>query len=484
MSDNKKSLFINIFLLVLVNFLIKPFWAFGVDIKVMDIVDTETYGFYYAVFNFTSLFQILTDLGVNQFNNRDIARNPNNFQKQFAQLFTLKMFFNVVYIVVTLLIAYLYYGYESERFDFLIILCINQIFFSLILYNRSNFTALFKFKTDIFFSVFDKLISIGIFIYIFYVSSIKDNLVEEFNIDYYVYAQTVGLFISFIVSLIVLLKIRKTEWTKLSFAYFLPYLKKTILFATAVLLMTLYTRIDAVMIEAILPGDIGKYQTGVYAAGYKLLDALNQIPYLFSMFLIPVFAKQLKDKEDFRPVFSASLRILLTVSIGVTIVVFFWGDAILQLLYQNNYREDWGSSFLYLIFSFNTAILIYITGSLLTADNKMLEITIMSVVALVINIALNYFLIKKDGAAGASLATLITQGSMAIMQTFLMLKLWKFKFSLEFLLKFIIYIVALSVASYYLQSELIYIGVVIVIALVLALAFNLLDWRMFLQKND
>ena len=45
MSDNKKSLFINIFLLVLVNFLIKPFWAFGVDIKVMDIVDTETYGF-------------------------------------------------------------------------------------------------------------------------------------------------------------------------------------------------------------------------------------------------------------------------------------------------------------------------------------------------------------------------------------------------------------------------------------------------------
>lgn len=481
MSKIQKKLFANIFLLVLINFLIKPFWTFGVEIKVLNTVGAENFGFYYAIFNFSFLFHIFIDIGINQFHNREIAREPEKFFKQFSQLFKLKIFFSLVYILITLLAAYIV-RYNEAQFKLLLILAFNQIIHSFVLYNRANFTALFRFKLDTFFSVFDKLLSIIICVYIFYFSSIKDSLSADFKIEYFVYAQTFALIISFIISFIILLFTEKTHWLKMDFSTFLPYLKKTLPFALAVLLMTLYTRIDAVMIERLLP-ETGNHEAGIYAAGYKILDALNRIPYLFASFLIPVLASQLKHKEDFKPIFLAALKMLLTVSIGASIVVVFWGNDILKFMYKD-YTLEWYESFLYLTLSFNTAIIIYITGSLLTANNNMIAISKMSLFALIINIVLNYFLIKGKGAAGASLATLITQTTMAIMQTILVLKLWKFKLSVKYIFKFTVYTLTLLISAYYLQSNIIYIGILVILALVLAMAMNLLEWKMFLKKNN
>jgi len=481
MSKIQKKLFSNIFLLVLINFLIKPFWTFGVEIKVLNTVGAETFGFYYAVFNFSFLFHIFIDIGINQFHNREIARTPEKFITQFSQLFNLKIFFSLVYVLVTFIAAYVV-RYNQAQFNLLIILGFNQIIQSFVLYNRATFTALFRFKLDTFFSVFDKLLAILICVYIFCFSSIKNSLSTDFKIEYFIYAQTIALIISFIVSFLILIFTEKMKWLKMDFSSFLPYLKKTLPFALAVLLMTLYTRIDAVMIERLLPENEGAYQAGVYASGYKILDALNQIPYLFAVFLIPVFARLLKDKEDIKPIFTAALKMLLTISIGATVVVIFWGNDILQKLYLD-YTIEWQESFKYLIFSFNTAILIYATGGLLTANNNMIAISKMSIVALIINIVLNYYFIPKSCAAGASLATLITQISMAVMQIVLVVKLWKFKFPIQYFVKFSVYTFILATVAYFMHSKLEYIGIIVFLALTMALAMNLIEWKMFLKTE-
>tara|TARA_B110000037_G_C17095406_1_gene495792 strand:- start:401 stop:1861 length:1461 start_codon:yes stop_codon:yes gene_type:complete len=480
MSKIQKKLFNNILLLVLINFLIKPFWTFGVEIKVLNTVGADAFGFYYAVFNFSFLFHIFIDVGINQFHNREIARTPEKFLTQFSQLFNLKIFFSFLYIIVTLIAAYVV-RYNEAQCKLLVILGLNQIIQSFVLYNRASFTALFRFKLDTFFSIFDKLLSIIICVFIFYFSPIKDSLSVDFKIEYFVYAQTFSLLMSFVLSFSILLFSEKMNWLKLEFTSFLPYLKKTLPFAVAVLLMTLYTRIDAVMIERLLP-DSGAYQAGVYAAGYKILDALNRIPYLFASFLIPVFAKLLKDKEDFKPIFSAALKMLLVISIGATVVSLFFGADILALMYTD-YTPEWNSSFIYLILSFNTAVLIYVTGGLLTANNNLITISKMSLIALFINIVLNYFLIKQNGAAGASLATLITQSAMALMQIVLVLKVWKFNFSIQYFIKFCVYTLVLVLASFYLQSNWKNIAIIVFLALVMSFAMNLVEWKMFLRNK-
>lgn len=483
MSNIQKKLFTNILILVLVNFLIKPFWTFGIDIKVLNTIGADSYGFYYAVFNFTFLFHIFIDIGINQYHNREIARTPEKLMLQYSQLLNLKIFFSFIYIFITFTIAFFYYGYEELRFKLLLILGINQIIHSFILYNRANFTALFKFKLDSFFSVFDKLMSIIIVGYILWLSPISGSLKIDFKLEYFIYAQTFSLIVSLIVSTLILVYKEKPQWQKVNFNTFVPYLKQTLPYAVAVLLMALYTRIDAVMIEKLLP-ETGDYQAGVYAAGYKILDAVNQIPYLFGIFIIPVFARMLKYNENFKPIFFAALKMLLTLSIGFTIVSLFWGKDILTLLYPEHYKDIWFDSYILLAFSFNTAVLIYTTGGLLTANNNLIAISKMSIVCIAINVILNYIFILKDGAAGASLATLITQASMAIMQIVLVVKLWEFHFSIKYFLYFFVYTALLSISSYFLQGNLMNIVIVVFLAIIVALALNLVEWKIFLQNKQ
>ncbi|MEZ4982583.1 MAG: hypothetical protein R2769_13570 [Saprospiraceae bacterium] len=63
--------------------------------------------------------------------------------------------------------------------------------------------------------------------------------------------------------------------------------KKSLPFALVILLMSLYTRMDVIMIENML--EDGKYQAGVYGAGYRLLDASNMIGYLLHPYCFQCF---------------------------------------------------------------------------------------------------------------------------------------------------------------------------------------------------
>ena len=49
----------NLGLLLFLNLLIKPFWIFGIDRTVQNTVGVEEYGFYFVVFNFSFLFNII-----------------------------------------------------------------------------------------------------------------------------------------------------------------------------------------------------------------------------------------------------------------------------------------------------------------------------------------------------------------------------------------------------------------------------------------
>ncbi|MFT5071909.1 MAG: O-antigen/teichoic acid export membrane protein, partial [Chitinophagales bacterium] len=154
-----QRLFRNIFLLIFVNLLVKPLWIFGIDLHVQNTVGAENYGFYFVIFNFSFLFHILLDLGVHQFNNREVAQNPSLLATQFGKLFALKGFLAVMYFTVTFCLAQLL-GYTFLQKKMLFFLAINQLLLSFILFSRSNFTAMQWYKWDSFFSVFDRVLSI------------------------------------------------------------------------------------------------------------------------------------------------------------------------------------------------------------------------------------------------------------------------------------------------------------------------------------
>ena len=76
----------NIIFLLFLNLLVKPFWILGVDREVQNMLGDKSYGLYLAIFNFSYLFYIILDLGITNFNSRNIAQDNKLLSKHFAGL--------------------------------------------------------------------------------------------------------------------------------------------------------------------------------------------------------------------------------------------------------------------------------------------------------------------------------------------------------------------------------------------------------------
>ena len=181
----QKKFLTNLGLLVLVTLLVKPFWILFIDREVQNVVGTENYGFYFALLNFSFLFNILLDLGITTYNNRNIAQNPEDITEQLGAMVSLKFLFAVAYTVVTLLAGFAI-GYSNLQLQMLVILCLNQFLGGFILYLRSNLSGLHLFRSDAVISILDRLLMICICCVLLW-----GNVFEQpFNIWWFVYAQT------------------------------------------------------------------------------------------------------------------------------------------------------------------------------------------------------------------------------------------------------------------------------------------------------
>lgn len=412
----QKDFVFNICFLLFLNLLIKPFWILGIDVGVQNHVGADAYGMYFAVFNFTFMFNILLDMGITNFNNRNIARNTQLLDKHLSSIIVLRLLLAVVYMLVVFAVA-LIIGYRGVMLTLLFWTAVNQFLNTFMLYLRSNVSALLMFKTDSVLSVLDRLLMIlfcGLLLW-------GGITTQPFKIEWFVYCQTAAYAIAVLVALsIVIYKshLKKLHWNG---PFFLMILKKSLPFATLTLLMACYNRIDSVMIERLLPGEISTTQAGIYASAFRLLDALVMIAYLFSVILLPLFSKMLKAKENILPIVKTAFSFLFVFAISATVILLCYKEPILSLLYREHIMESVGV-FSLLIPGIIPIAFTYVFGTLLTANGNMKLLNITAIVGICVNILVNVILIPHLQARGAAIASLSTQSVVSLLQFIIALR--------------------------------------------------------------
>lgn len=420
---NKKDFIFNIGLLIFLNLLVKPFWILGIDVGVQNSVGASQYGLYFAVFNFTFLFNMILDMGITNFNNRNIARHNHLLQKHLSGIITLKLLLGFIYIFITVTAALLI-GYQGLHLKILLWTAFNQFLNTFILYLRSNISALLLFKTDSFLSILDRLLMIlfcGVLLW-------GNVTTTPFQIEWFIYCQTVAYLISAIVALVLVVKKAKPQKLYWNVTFFRLILKKSFPFAILFLLMSFYNRIDSVMIERILPSGIATFQAGVYASAFRLLDALVMISYLFSVILLPLFSKMLKQQEDLTSIIKISFSLLFFFSVTAVTLLILYREPILTLLYREHILES-SQVFRFLIPCLIPISFTYIFGTLLTANGNMRLLNITAIAGIGVNMLVNVFLIPHFQAVGAAIASLSTQSVVAVLQIIIVFKELKLSFS-------------------------------------------------------
>ena len=419
--------------MVFINFLIKPFWVFGIDRTVQNKLGEQEYGLYFAIFNFTYLFQILLDFGLQNYNNREVAADNKKIDELLPGILILKTILFLIYLVICIAVAYPL-GYLSKPFIWIIL--VNQILLSFNIYLRSNISAHQQFIKDALLSVLDKLLMI-----VFCAALIWGDFASlQLSIFNFVLAQLAAYFITFLVCFYFAVQLTNTFVIKFDWKKYYRIAQQTLPYAIIYFLMTTYYRIDGVMLEK-LQGANGAIETGIYAQGYRIMESLNNIGYLFAGILLPLFAFKLTKNMEIKSLLKSGISIMFGVSVSMIVVFYYYKFDIMQLLYPNSDIAYSANVFGYLLLNFFPVAILYVIGTLLTANKNFRWMIYTLLIAVFLNIGLNFYLITNYGAKGAAQATLITQIFMLVCYTVFAIRIFKLKINFIYSFKLLLFTV-------------------------------------------
>lgn len=371
--------------------------------QVQNRVGPEEYGLYFLMYDFAFLFIALNDPGLQAYSSRMLASNKNNIPTLFSELAGLKITLGIVFIAISFLIALLM-GYKVRQLQLLGLITAAMVLSSSFILMRTVLTGLGAYRIDTFLSSLDRVLLIILLGSVLYLGYFSDDL----TIEFFAGIQLFAYLLACILILLVLLKFKMIRWPSFHFKKMVNVLKSTLPFAGVILLTSICNRIDVVMINEMLPEKTALYQSGVYAAGYRFLDAANMVGFLFGSLLLPMFARMLAEKIDLKPLFQTGFGLLLMMSTLIGFSCVFYASNIFSIAYTDVYIQH--SDIMYpLMLSLIPITLSNAFGPLIMAHGKLKKLNIALISAIALNVVLNLVVIPDYAALGTAYTTLITE---------------------------------------------------------------------------
>jgi stage V sporulation protein B len=200
--------------------------------------------------------------------------------------------------------------------------------------------------------------------------------------------------------------------------------------------------IDLYMVKAILKNDT---LTGIYNGALTVGRIPYYIFYAMTIFLLPMTSKftSQNNHEETKKILNYSLRLMLILLVPMIVLMSIYARPILIDFYGAKYASgtmamsilEYGVGFL---------TVFYVMSFALNGAGKTKIVMQISIVGLVMNTLLNYFLIKRYNIVGSAIATSIT--SFALM-VWMLVYLWK-EFNVSIKLKSFFKVVLAGVLIY------------------------------------
>jgi O-antigen/teichoic acid export membrane protein len=464
----QKKFLSNLALIVLLNLLVKPLAIFGIDATVQNKVGTTAYGLYFSLINLSYLFNIILDLGINNYTTKHIAQFPQSVSRYINKVFIFRILLILLYVLLTLIIG-IGIGYKGQSLKILMLLIFNQCLVTLIAYFRSHFGGLHLFKTDALISVMDRLLLIltcGSILLLY-------PTAKFITIEWFVWMQTICYGLTLITSFLLLIRVIGIPKFNFNWPFSLVILKKSYPYALMVLLMMIYTRIDSIILERIHPN--GAYESGIYAQGYRLLDAFFMFGMIFANLLLPIFSRLLKTNQSaINPLLITARNLLVSGAILIAIICISNCNLMLSWIYQEQTPESI-LTFQWLMGSFISMCIILIYGTLLTANGNLRFLNYLSIIGIAISVTLNVILIPIYGAIGSAIATFITQTILAFTQMVFAHQKFNFIVSIKQLANYFGFITIVLLISEWISSGVFKILIQIAIGVICMFIFKMID---------
>lgn len=366
-----------------------------VGVWVARYLGPDQYGLYNYVISFVALFSVFATLGLDRIVLRDITRYPKETNELLGTTFILKLVGGfLVLVLTTTFMCFMRTGEPSTIWMVALIASGN------IVQSFNTIDLWFQSQVQSRLTVVAKSCSVII-------SSALKVLLIIINAPLIAFAVITLIEVSLCsIGLIILYTKQKHMILKWSFSFVQAkkLLGESWVLAVATMSATLYNQMDKVML-----GDLsGNSYVGVYSAYITIVNIPTLLLDSFSSSINPMLVRTYSQgKEKFMIMYSKICTHYAYFALWVMLGLIFFGDYLVKIIYGQSYTSS-GYLITLLTVGFFIRSIDLLRPNYIVLTGKQRTLFIINVLAALINLCLNYFLIPLYGLDGAALATLVT----------------------------------------------------------------------------
>ena len=382
---------------------------------VTNYLSVEGYGEYAVVYEFLAFFGIAADMGLFTIAVREMSQDESKIPKIIGNILSLRTALVITTVTIGAIAAFLIPKYSGTRIPIGIAIATLTTLFTIL---NGTITSVLQVKLKMHIAsmaqIIGKTAQVGYMVYIIFYAFPAGVSAESTDMGFYhlIFAGVIGNLIMLLVTQHFVKKI-----TPLKYQFDFQLWKKVILtalpFGIALILNTIYFRIDSILISLIQ----GQTEVGIYAVAMRVLEAFAIIPLYFMNSVLPVLTRALKENmQKARTIISYSFDFLAAVSFPMLAGAFILAYPIvfivstpdfLSRLDEGFYGSDIALQILMfaLVFQFLSTLFSFI----LIAVDKQSKILYINAVGVLLNIIGNLIVIPIYGFIGAAITSVISQ---------------------------------------------------------------------------
>ncbi len=360
--------------------------------RVLGVAD---FGLYTVALAYFAIISSFADFGFNRFLIREVARDKSKAMVLLWNIVMLRLTLTAIFFAVFSLVLYSL-DPDKMRVSLILLATISVLPQAVAFTFDAVFTAMQKLQFS----------AISLFISSF-ITAVAGFLLVRANfgaigaVNALIFGQTAYA----AVLILFLYKYKGLHFTSISVSVIKKALKGSLPYGILGVLGLLYFRIDAVLLSYIR----GSFETGIYGAAYKFLEAVAFIPSALSLAMFPVFARIHESSPgQLKRLYFKSLKIMF----GLGILVFFGYVLILPEIIKVVLPKYLPSISAIRILSLAIPFMfIHIPGVtvLLSSDKYLKQVLFLSLATVGFNIVGNLLFIPRFGFIAASWITVISE---------------------------------------------------------------------------
>lgn len=415
-------------------------------------LSVEGYGEYIYIYEFLAFFGIAADLGLFTIAVKEISEDENNMRKIIGNILSLRTILVTLTMILAIITIYALPSYADTRIPFGVAVASLTVFFTIL---NGTITSILQAKLQMhiasIMTVIGKIISVG---FMFYVVAYGFPADKELGFYMLIAAGIIGAIAMLIGTHWYVRKITPIEY-RFDFDLWKRVIKKSLPYGLALILNSIYFRIDAILISAMR----GQSEVGIFGVAMRMLENFEVLPLYFMNSVLPVLTKAIKENTDkYKKVISYAFDFLAALSIPMVVggvilaypIIFIVSSPdFLSRLNEGFYGSDIALQILFfaMLFQFLSVLFSFV----LMAIDRQSKLLYINGACVIFNIVANLIVIPIYGFRGAASVSVLSELFILLITYFTAKRYLDFSISIKNLIKITFSALVMGAAIYFLQ---------------------------------